>query len=178
MSFEVAALDDLVDADPFDLVFGRYVLMHQDEPAGMLRQASRLLRPGGVLAFHEVVVLDGFLTSPDMPTWERMNDYLVGSANTGLQCPDVAHGLVAYFSSAGLGVPRLFAESLVGEAATSAITTWFAETIRTVLPKILARGVDQAEISIDTLADRLRAEARAVDGQVLSPRQVGAWLRT
>jgi ubiquinone/menaquinone biosynthesis C-methylase UbiE len=38
--------------EPFDLVIGRYILVHQSEPVTLLRNASRPVRPGGA-SFHE-----------------------------------------------------------------------------------------------------------------------------
>ncbi len=179
LSFEVATLDDWHGLNSFDVVFGRYVLMHQADPSKFLRQAAGLLRQGGALAFHEILIADGFLASSGMPTWDRMNDYLVRALQKGLPQHGVASNMVDLFRSAGLKVPKIFAESVVGDAATSAITPWFVETIRTVLPAIVTSfGASEAEISVDTLTDRLRAEARLNNGQVFSMRQVGAWVRT
>src|ERR1700675_4963255 len=38
---------------PFDAVVGRYVLMHQPDPAAMLRGVVTHVRPAGVVVFHE-----------------------------------------------------------------------------------------------------------------------------
>jgi hypothetical protein len=45
-------------------------------------------------------------------------------------------------------------------------------------PELVASfGITKAELDIDTLADRLTAEAKRYDTQVFSSRQVAAWVR-
>src|SRR4051794_30488720 len=39
---------------PFDAVVGRYVLQFNTDPTAMLRKLAGHLRPGGVMAFHEL----------------------------------------------------------------------------------------------------------------------------
>src|SRR5262249_5021114 len=39
---------------PFDAAVGRYILMFLPDPAAMLRGVAKALKPGGILAFHEV----------------------------------------------------------------------------------------------------------------------------
>src|ERR1700754_3657773 len=38
---------------PFDFGIGRYVLVHQPDPASFIRAIAKNVRPGGVVAFHE-----------------------------------------------------------------------------------------------------------------------------
>jgi ubiquinone/menaquinone biosynthesis C-methylase UbiE len=52
--FVRASVEEFVVDELFDLVIGRYILVHQPEPVAFLRKAARLVRPGGALAFHEV----------------------------------------------------------------------------------------------------------------------------
>lgn len=54
LSFHEAAVETFVDDAGFDLVIGRYVLIHQTDPVAFLRAAARLARPGGSMAFHEL----------------------------------------------------------------------------------------------------------------------------
>jgi 2-polyprenyl-3-methyl-5-hydroxy-6-metoxy-1,4-benzoquinol methylase len=178
LRFEVATLEDLRYSQPFDLAFGRYVLMHQPDPSHMVRAAASVLRPGGTLAFHEIVLLDGFPASPQSPLWQQMNSFFIGAFRNRLQHVDIASQLVACLAAAGLRAPKLFSECIVGDAATSSVTPWFAETLRTLEPELVASfGITKAELDIDTLADRLTAEAKRYDTQVFSSRQVAAWVR-
>jgi 2-polyprenyl-3-methyl-5-hydroxy-6-metoxy-1,4-benzoquinol methylase len=178
LRFHTATVEDLSADQPFDVVFGRYVLMHQPEPAALVRKAASLLRPGGVLAFHEIVLLDGMPCHPGSALWDQTNRYFIEAFTKCLRHVDLASQMVQCFRAAGVGVPELFAECLVGDAATSPITQWCAETVRTLAPELVASfGVTEAGLAIDTLADRLRAEADGNAAQVCSPRQICAWVR-
>jgi len=52
--FLVTSPDDTLDAASFDIVIGRYVLIFQGDVASFLRASARLVKPGGILAFHEI----------------------------------------------------------------------------------------------------------------------------
>ncbi|MDQ0391807.1 class I SAM-dependent methyltransferase [Labrys monachus] len=177
IQFAVGTLDDLLDNERFDLAFGRYVLIHQPEPSEMLRQAAALVHPGGALAFHEIVLSDGFPTSPSSPLWDRLNRYYVQAFEKRLRHCDIAKRFVACFAAVGLGTPKIISESIVGDGAASTLTPWFVETIRTLIPELVASfGVNEEELAIDTLLDRLREESRTCCAQVSSSRQIGAWV--
>ncbi len=56
IDFEEVSVEAFADAEPFDAVIGRYVLIHQTDPATLIRAAASLVRPGGVVAFHELCI--------------------------------------------------------------------------------------------------------------------------
>ncbi|MEM6257487.1 MAG: methyltransferase domain-containing protein [Planctomycetota bacterium] len=70
----------------FDIVFSNTILHHIPEPAEMLREAGRVLRPGGVLLIRDL------FRPPDRATLDRLVDHHAGNATAEQQ--------------------RLFAESL------------------------------------------------------------------
>jgi 2-polyprenyl-3-methyl-5-hydroxy-6-metoxy-1,4-benzoquinol methylase len=49
VTFRDVSVDAFSDADPFDCVIGRYVLIHQADPVDFLRTAARFVRPWGPL---------------------------------------------------------------------------------------------------------------------------------
>src|SRR5207247_8467834 len=53
----------------FDATVGRYILMYLPDPAGVLRSLSRLLRPGGVLAFQDATWAPVLALSAQRPLW-------------------------------------------------------------------------------------------------------------
>jgi SAM-dependent methyltransferase len=53
-AFCVSSVEAFSSPEPFDIVIGRYVLMYQPSPAAFIRAASRHVRLGGVVAFHEI----------------------------------------------------------------------------------------------------------------------------
>ena len=67
--------------------------------------------------------------------------------------------------------------SLIGP--TLAHLDWFVELLRTLLPIVVGQGIaTEEEIDIDTLEERLHAEATALDAMVFQPRFVGVWARS
>jgi hypothetical protein len=60
----------------------------------------------------------------------------------------------------------------------SPLYAWIAETIGSLTPLLVLQGVASAEeISIETLAERLRFEVVEMQSQVVCPPQVCAWAR-
>ena len=53
IEFVLSPAEHLPELAPFDAAFGRYVLVHQPDPALMVRRAAAAVKPGGVVAFHE-----------------------------------------------------------------------------------------------------------------------------
>src|SRR5258708_9052509 len=52
------------DQGPFDAVVGRYVLVHQQDIAAARRSLGALLRPAGLVAFHELELDLRFISDP------------------------------------------------------------------------------------------------------------------
>ncbi len=176
--FLVASPDDTLDAASFDVVIGRYVLIFQEDVTEFIRASARLVKPGGIVAFHEIDDADDFAALPEVPLWNQANDWLMGALRSLLPNPDVPGRLVDGFSQAGLGAPFLFCEVPIGDGERSPIATWLAETLRTLLPQIVQRGWASGDaVDIDSLEKRLRAATSTTHSQVSAPRQVCAWAR-
>jgi ubiquinone/menaquinone biosynthesis C-methylase UbiE len=176
--FLVSSLDDNLGTESFDAVIGRYVLIFQDDVTSFIRASARLVKPGGVVAFHEIDDADDFTALPEVPVWKQANDWLMSALRSLLPNPDVPGRLVECFCQAGLGSPVLFCEVPIGDGERSPIATWLAETLRTLLPQISQRGwVSEDAVDIDDLEKRLRAATSTTRSQVSAPRQVCAWVR-
>jgi len=85
ISFVQASIEAFSAREPFDLVIGRYILIHQSEPVTLLRNAARLVRPGGALAFHEVRVGDDTGSFPHVPLWDRTANLIRIAFQSSLQ---------------------------------------------------------------------------------------------
>jgi ubiquinone/menaquinone biosynthesis C-methylase UbiE len=53
VSFTQSDANEIPGGRPFDAAVGRFILMFIPKPAGVLQSVARLVRPGGVIAFHE-----------------------------------------------------------------------------------------------------------------------------
>lgn len=162
----------------FDLAVGRYVLVHQSDPAALIRAAATHVRPGGTIAFHEVVALGGLWSYPTVPLWQQTTDLLVEAFRSAMTHPEAGAHMIKHFHDAGLPQPSLFSETPVGGGPDSPLYALAAETLRSVLPRAEEVGlVRPGEIDIDSLEDRLRQAATAVHGQVSFGYQYCGWAR-
>jgi SAM-dependent methyltransferase len=178
-AFRLSSVEALSSPEPFDIVIGRYVLMYQPSPAAFIRAASRHVRPGGVVAFHEISLHRGYHSLPSYPAWEVMAKCLNLGFSVGAPSWDAAGRLVEHFQNAGLARPNLFAEMPVGGGEDSQLYGWLAGTVRSLMPTLLEHGsVTEEEVSIDTLEERMRSGAVEVQAQVDAAPQVCAWVRT
>jgi ubiquinone/menaquinone biosynthesis C-methylase UbiE len=178
VQFLVNSPHDALHMAPFDIVVGRYVLIHQEDVPSFIRASAKLVKPGGIVAFHEIDDADDFAVLPEIPVWTQANAWLMSALRSLLPNPDVAGKLVDIFSQAGFGAPALFCEVPIGDGAQSPLATWLAETLRTLLPQIIQRGwASEEAVDIDSLEKRLRAAASTTHSQVSAPRQVCAWVK-
>jgi SAM-dependent methyltransferase len=177
ISFHVSSVEAFSSDEPFDIVIGRNVLIHQPSPSDFLRASRRHVRPGGVIAFHEASCKHDLLSLPWSPLFQRMAELL----KIGLRAfpsYDAGGRLLEHFWAANLPHPELFAEMPVGGGTDSPIYGWVAETIGSLTPLLVKQGTtSEQEISIDTLEERLRREAVEMQSQLFCHPQVCAWAR-
>jgi ubiquinone/menaquinone biosynthesis C-methylase UbiE len=177
ISFCISSVEKFFSAEPFDVVIGRFVLIHQPSPSDFLRAAQRHVRPGGVIAFHEVSCHHELYSLPKAPLFQRMAKLLrVGFS--AFPSYDAAGRLLEHFRMADLPHPELFAEMSVGGGKDSLFYAWIAETIGSLTPLLIKQGVtSEEEISIDTLEERLRSQVVKMQSQLVGYPQVCAWAR-
>jgi ubiquinone/menaquinone biosynthesis C-methylase UbiE len=120
--FRDVPLNDFSDLHFFDCVVGRYVLVHQADPIAFLHTAARLVRPGGVIAFHEVDLSGNFNSRPRVWRWDAAGNLILAALREALPHYDLATRLIEHFSDAALPVPTLFREMLVGRGVSSPST--------------------------------------------------------
>ena len=79
---------------------------------------------------------------------------------------------------AGFENPDCRAEYPIDGGSDSLYFEWFAESLRSILPRVIALGIVGAdEIDIDTLEERLRAENVAAGSCLPAPAMIGAFAR-
>ena len=163
---------------PFDAVVGRYILMFLPDPAAMLRAVAGHLRPGGVLAFHEVS-WGGARSLPPAPLFDDCCRWLARTVVHLKADPEMGMKLPETFAAAGLPCPTMRIEQQIGggERAFEAVRL-IVDLIRTQLDSVVASGVaTEEEIQIDTLMDRVMREIAANGSTVAGRGEVGAWAR-
>ena len=177
--FVQADLRDLVlDEAPFDAIVGRWVLMYQPDPVALLRRLAGLLRPGGILAFQEsdLELLHGPV--PPTPLFEQVRSWMrPPPIDTGIETR-MGPKLHAAFLAAGLPAPTVRIDTPVGGGPDWLGYELMAASLRSLLPMLVAfNGVDPAEVGVDTLEDRLRAEIVERDAVLPLVSVYGAWAR-
>jgi ubiquinone/menaquinone biosynthesis C-methylase UbiE len=175
--FQACELDGFLPDETFDAIIGRLVLMYLPEPAATLRRLSARLRPGGIVAFHEMSI-PPMRSNPEGELFDQCRSWIISA----IQCSGfetrMGDKLFATFSDAGLPAPQMIAAGRVEGGPGSPAYDYIAETIDSLLPAIVRAGIAAAdEIEIDTLAERLRREALANGACVILPPFIGAWTR-
>ncbi len=90
------------DPAPFDLAIGRYVLIHQADPAAFIRSAASHVRHGGVVAFHEVAIYGECPIVPPLQFMAQAWDWIIGAFSSVMTHPDAAGRMMMHFEDAGL----------------------------------------------------------------------------
>jgi hypothetical protein len=160
-------------------LFGRLVLQYFADPALVLRRLTTLVKPGGRVAFQEVGVKDEVYSEPACPVYEtalqriKLTFSRIGAeARTGQR-------LAQIFQEAGLPAPQMILHARVERGPDSPIYHLVAQLTRVMLPLMQRTGVATAEeVGVETLAERMRAEALALGATLVTPPWIGAWTRT
>lgn len=161
----------------FDAVVGRWILMYLPDPVQLIRRCLEHLRPGGIVAFQESDLRSPLRPYPAAPLHEQVVRWMTPPAAGGPETqiwPKLFRTLV----EAGLAAPQLRMEAPLGGGADWPGFRYVAETMRSLLPMLERFGAaSAAEVDVDTLADRLRAEAGDLDAVQILPPVIGAWAR-
>ena len=163
----------------FDALIGRFVLMYLPDPAGALRQLSTRLRPGGIVAFHEIGFNPNRLPHAiDTPLAHQLVDWTMEVFKRSGAHADLAFRLYGTFVDAGLPEPRLEYTALGGGAPGWAGYQYIADSVQSVLPLLEHFGIATAEeVDLATIPKRLRADVAATTSPIVLPMTVMAWTR-
>ena len=179
VSFQATNLEDFATTDLFDAVVGRYILLYQPDAGATIRQFTKFLKPGGIVAFHELDFTDPHPSDPPCPLWDQAWALLHEAFRRAGAPPDYGRRVAKAFLDAGLGFPTIVADSLIGGARDSYVYPWLASTLMSVAPRFKDLGLAAPDgLVIDqTLATKLEAAALAAGSQILAATQYGAWTR-
>lgn len=167
--FQTSSVSCFAARRQFDVVIGRYVLLHQAHPAQFIKSAARLVCPGGIVAFHELDVYGEFVSFPVVETFRQASACLMQVLREHTLSPDAGRYLTALFAQAGLPEPVVFCERPMGRVC---MAEWLAIGLAT-----LQRRIGESALSVDfqTSVQRLASDALALHSQVSGPDQYCAW---
>lgn len=156
---------DIALTPAVDAIVGRLVLMYAADPLDALKRAVRNLKPGGVIALHESIIdYEGpvFVEPPDCLAARAAEWFRAGFRHAGVH-PRMGLRLFGLMRQAGLA-PSTDIEVLVPvqQGPDGALFGALASVVRSQIPAIVASGAaTEAEIDIDTLEQRMAADAPA-----------------
>ena len=129
----------------FDVVHVHQVLLHVTNPAGVLGEARRVLRPGGIASIRESDY-EGFRWYPDSAGLTRWRQLYLRAARANGGTPDAGRRLLAWAHQAGFTEVTPSASTTL-HATPEQRSTWGAAWAKRILAP--------------PLADQLRAEGWA-----------------
>lgn len=170
-------LTELSLDEPVDAVVGRLVLMYFADPALLLRRLLNFLKPGGLVIFQEIDG-EGIKSEPSGKLLEITRSKLKQTfVRAGL---DIQTGLklAQIYQEAGLPRPKMILGARVEHGPDSEVYSALTQLVGSVLPLMERTGIaTAAELNLDTLADRLRDEAVALNATLTYLQFIGAWAR-
>ena len=178
VSFEEGDAAELNFDAPFDALIGRYFLEFQPDPARTLSRLLACVRPGAIVAFHEID-WTGFRSVPPVATWDRCCELILETIGATGADTQVGAKLPSIFAAAGVPAPSMEMTVTIGAGANSHVAAQrMAGLVATVLPSLEERGlVPRGELDPDSLAARVVDEAAASASAIVGPSEVRAWSR-
>jgi ubiquinone/menaquinone biosynthesis C-methylase UbiE len=178
ITFGEATVDTLDSAETFDAVVGRYVLMFNSDPAAMLRAAARHVRPGGLIAFHEVD-WHGYGSRPASPAYDKCCDWIVGTFQKIGTNSFMGGDLYSAFMQAGIPAPTMALRALIaGESRCAGAVDLITDLAITMAPVMEERGViAPGEIDPAAFKEQVIAEVNRLGSVVVGRSEIGAWSR-
>jgi hypothetical protein len=159
--------------------------MYQADPADAVAKAARHVRPGGIVVFAEMNLLIGSVLPsrgllamwPPTTASQQLNEWVYETFSRLRTQPDMGSRLPETFAQAGL-LPSPDLDSYVATVVGEDAITHLVDLALSLLPGLLAAGIaTEAEVDIDTLAERLRADSGPVGRIGCWPTVIGAFAK-
>ena len=160
MSFTECDISEVRSSKPFDAAVGRFILQWVPDPVAILRCLSQLVRPGGVLAFHEFSHTAFLALCARVPlgsaTASLVHEIMHRSgANT-----EIGVELHQMFLEAGLPAPTMRTEILLGSDPD--FTLWIYDLLCSLRPQLQQQNLPLEPLGdFETLPARLQSEVAA-----------------
>jgi Methyltransferase domain len=176
VSFTQSDVTQIDHGQPFDAAVGRFIPMFLPDPAAVIRSLTRVVRPGGVIAFQEPTWIPFLACSARFPLWSKL---LLSIHETFLRSgvnPEMGPELYRIFQEVGLPAPSMHMETALGSDAN--FTGLVCDLISSVRPLAKQHNVSLDALgNFDTLTARVHAEIAAANAVVSFVPMVGVWAR-
>jgi 2-polyprenyl-3-methyl-5-hydroxy-6-metoxy-1,4-benzoquinol methylase len=176
ISFSEADVNQIGSDQPFDAAVGRFILMFLPDPASVLRSMTKLVRPGGILAFHECTWVPFLASAARFPLLSKLLSAIHETFLRAGVNPEMGIALYHIFQEVGLPAPAMHMETLLGSDAN--LTSLICDLLSSMRPLIQQHDVSlEALGNLESLSDRIQAEVVASKTVVSYVPLVGAWAR-
>ena len=155
----------LPDLGTFDAIIGRRVLMYLSDPATALKRLVALLRPGGIMAWHEHAGIGCPFSAVPLPLHQQLAGWIWQTIEHEGGRRETALRLPAMLGNSGIAVASLRGEAIFigGPLGSDA-----ANMARMMLPRMHAAGViDTVALDEEVFIAGLVAEAETLDAPIL-----------
>jgi protein-L-isoaspartate O-methyltransferase len=177
VSFIQSDVSEIPRNKPFDAAVGRFILEFVPDPLATLGTVCRLVRPGGVLAFHEPCYAPFLFISAHLPLWLTSASLVHQTLLRSGGHTDIGLELHRIFLEAGLPRPAMHMEILLDSEPDFA--RWTYDLLCSLRPQIQQQNVSLEPLGdFGTLLERLQAEIDDSKTVVPFVAMVGAWSRT
>jgi ubiquinone/menaquinone biosynthesis C-methylase UbiE len=176
VSFTQSDVSELSDDKPFDALVGRFILQFLPDPVAALRSLSQLVRPGGVIAFHEPCWSAILPLAAHLPLWSACASLVCESLQRSGGNTEMGLTLDRIFQQAGLPAPILQMEIPLADDICSA--NWLFDLFCTLLPQIRRLSLPLEILGdLATLPERIQFEVVLSKNPIPCVALVGAWTR-
>jgi ubiquinone/menaquinone biosynthesis C-methylase UbiE len=176
ISFTEADVNQIDSDQPFDAAVGRFILMFLPDPVSVLRSLTRLVRPGGVLAFQEPTWIPLLAFGARLPLWSTLLHAIHETfVRSGIN-PEMGIALYHIFQEVGLPAPAMHMETPLGSDAN--FTGLISDLISSLRPLAQQHGVSLDALgNLETLSHRIQSDVSTSNTVVSFVPMVGAWSR-
>jgi SAM-dependent methyltransferase len=176
VSFTQCDVSQISVDELFDAVVGRFILGFLPDAADVLRSLTRLVRPGGIVAFHEASHAPFLALSSHLPLWfasASLAGEIVQRSGANTEMGPALHDV---FQEAGLPAPTMHLEMVLGREPD--FTRWTYDLLCSLRPQSEQVGLSLETLGdFDTLLARLQSEVADSNTVVPWVALVGAWSR-
>ena len=167
--------------DPVDAAVGRFVLMHQPDPAATLRRVASFVRPGGVVAMMEshldALVLE-WHSWPASAAYGTLLDMMLKTIKAAGGRTDMGLRLRRTFLDAGLPDPGMYVHGTLAGHDAERLCRYMADSLRSMAPIAARLGVASlSDEAIGRLEQGMLDDAARPGAVMNGPVAVTAWAR-
>jgi SAM-dependent methyltransferase len=174
VTFVETDVAELAGVEPLDAVVGRLILEFLPDPGAVVRSLSTLLRPGGILAFHDACWGPLLQLTAHLPLRAKCVGLIHRAFQRSGANMDMELVLYRAFQEAGLPAPSMRIEIPVGESPD--IARWVYDLFCSLRPRMPAHDLTAAALGdLGSLRARLDAEIARTKAFGACIGLVGAW---